>query len=1312
MAIKKIALIDATIDEQNIVPFEKIASSDAVTARFRKVADQLRDAQKKAGVTNPLCPKVEDFVFAHAIMMHAAEAALIDQETGNPILNKSGTVAVGKFIEAKDGKGQSSLKWDSPDGVLPYRNGNGDIFPEADLIKAHKEWVGKPLCKDHISNSVDGVRGIVVDTHYDPKFKRVHALFALDKKNYPDLARKVEAGYATSVSMGTAVGRSICSECSNVATVEAEYCNCVRNKTCHGEVNVDLSPIELSIVVTGADPKAKILTVLASLQNYQKQVAAVAAGKGNFEALKNVKSGLDAMAEDLGQVENTTMAPSKTEDEAVKEIEERLDLLKDKDIGPELRAKGKAFVEQIIKATGKSILDFSAENQAKIMRTCKGADIDLNEKDQILSNLLNIKENKISDIQPGLRDNSQPAGSNLVNSNGYGLSGAPETGAETGQAADRAFASLYTERAKDGNRLDAASLANKIADLKRQIIEIEQSVNEEKIMSFADLKKKRLERKAYWQGTEEPTPGKPQYPSMGDQDKLREKEDRHMQQDGKMGGNDGMVPGDEQAKKIVQRAELEERRARRAAWLKSAADKVTVVQTKTGPKAIDPQGNMLASDGKTAAKKDEDKDEEKDDKKDDKKDEKKEDKKDDDKKDKKDDKDSKKDDDKDDKKNKNPFAKKDDDKDDKKTEKKAYFQGTEEPTPGKSQYPLMGDQDKLREKEDRQMQQTGNMGGDDGMVPGDEDTKRKLQRTAGKISANLYKGADSAKSRWVFSANGNKVLEITAAQAYGEALNKKFNEQKTFADLFHTKDYGSRVMSMLRNEGLDATAAHLGIKVAADMPGVPPAAPAPEAPPAPPADAPPAPGADKGADDKIKDLGPLVTKLEEVLAEIQEVVGSKATPEEEGLGEVDVDAGAAVPPPPAPGAEVQAARVSDRDMLEAYAFVNDTCNELCFIEGQVGNGNTSATQVAEQAVADAQVAYDEAKALVTAYAAQKKATFLAKRAARRQALVAKANDAAFVLDDAELGQVEDKLDEGLGDHEDAMHDDGADGDVADIFEHLEEGDAADLALDAPAACADDGLAQVQMAVDYNSLDTTARKAWRENLVKSAGEYLDIYEKARKGGGHKLENLNMKVSDEADKIETLDEIHDKMMDVATKPMAKVKSAAEKLDKWIRSGGINADKLDNLVAAGAVDSEVAKYWKQFYGQADGGKEFAASMIKEFDGKKKATASANTTEEVEVRIHRAYQLGLEAQKKGVIGHTTADLGRYVDTLKKLPDEQFNALKAHVEIYRAPQGLVSAPVVGINDKDVGSNDGDLNKTASANYSPPTFENLSKIWG
>lgn len=140
---------------------------------------------------------------------------------------------------------------------------NCDIFPESELKLAHKKWCGKPLCIDHKSSSVDHTRGLIIDTIYDEERKRVIALCALDKKNYPDLAHKVATQCSAAVSMGTAVGKAICTDCHRVASRESEFCDHMRHKSGYGEVNLDLSPIELSLVVNGADPDAKIKHIIA-----------------------------------------------------------------------------------------------------------------------------------------------------------------------------------------------------------------------------------------------------------------------------------------------------------------------------------------------------------------------------------------------------------------------------------------------------------------------------------------------------------------------------------------------------------------------------------------------------------------------------------------------------------------------------------------------------------------------------------------------------------------------------------------------------------------------------------------------------------------------------------------------------------------------------------------------------------------------------------------------------------------------------------------------------------------------------------------
>ena len=223
---------------------------EKVLNRMTKLAKEIRS----------ISPKSDDFVYFSIIFLRAAEASTLD-DNGN--IKKVGT---------EDAWGYFDENWKWHGNVLPHRNNNSDIFPESELKKAASKWVGLPLCRDHESSSVDGVRGIILDTYYDEKFKQVVGLCALDKVNYPDLARKVQTGIIRYGSMGTAVENSICSECQNIARTPQEYCHHVTGRTAHGEVNVGLRPIEYSLVVTPAEPGAVLLKCIASLKSYSKEL--------------------------------------------------------------------------------------------------------------------------------------------------------------------------------------------------------------------------------------------------------------------------------------------------------------------------------------------------------------------------------------------------------------------------------------------------------------------------------------------------------------------------------------------------------------------------------------------------------------------------------------------------------------------------------------------------------------------------------------------------------------------------------------------------------------------------------------------------------------------------------------------------------------------------------------------------------------------------------------------------------------------------------------------------------------------------------
>src|SRR5690242_19706904 len=116
--------------ETNLLTAKEALADRQVAERFVKLAKQLKR----------IAPKAEDFLYGHAIMMHAAEAALVDQTTGDFKKNSKGEALKGWFENTKVG-GKDTVKWISPDNIKPYKNANGDIFPEAELVKAYKKWV-------------------------------------------------------------------------------------------------------------------------------------------------------------------------------------------------------------------------------------------------------------------------------------------------------------------------------------------------------------------------------------------------------------------------------------------------------------------------------------------------------------------------------------------------------------------------------------------------------------------------------------------------------------------------------------------------------------------------------------------------------------------------------------------------------------------------------------------------------------------------------------------------------------------------------------------------------------------------------------------------------------------------------------------------------------------------------------------------------------------------------------------------------------------------------------------------------------------
>jgi len=135
----------------------------------------------------------------------------------------------------------------------------------------------------------------------------------------------------------------------------------------------------------------------------------------------------------------------------------------------------------------------------------------------------------------------------------------------------------------------------------------------------------------------------------------------------------------------------------------------------------------------------------------------------------------------------------------------AYMQGTEEP----KTYELMGDADKIRLNDDKQMTpEPANLGGQDGMVPGDEETKKKLSRANWYGRFILVKNAmgevNKNKSKWQFFADrpekgGRLILEATAKEIFEDEVEDRW-------DWIRSGDYGKEVISTIMSDGIHKVA--------------------------------------------------------------------------------------------------------------------------------------------------------------------------------------------------------------------------------------------------------------------------------------------------------------------------------------------------------------------------------------------------------------------------------------------------------------------------------------------------------------------------
>ncbi len=489
--------------------FEAHASAE-VTDRLNKFAQTIK----------AIAPRSDDFLYFSIIFLKSAEVCTID-DNGNL-----------KKIGKENAWGHFDDNWKWHGNVKPHKNNNNDIFPESELKKAARNWIGRPLCVDHKSDSVDGVRGVILDTHYDEKLKQIVGLCALDKVNYPDLARKVQTGVVRYGSMGTAVSTSICSECGNRASTPKQYCDHITKKQAWGEINVGLNPIEYSLVVQPAEPGAILLRCFASIQKHDEELKSY--GVDTDTLYKKLD---DKTANDLDMLLGSVCGENGCS------LEQRQKIVRGY-----LNTNG--FTKTSSLKTKKNVLE-----EAVMAVEVANALTDP-EKSSVIKKMLgeNIIEKIASAREYPIEESFTSMDSEGVNPTLRGISNVafPESGVTSGiteshpntfspegdlLSVDLSDDQLSTASIDDTNTVKLSSI-------------MEEIMNESRLRKRAALRRKL----AYHQGGSEGV--EPKGFKSEDYHKYWA-DDKQMHQGKSMGGDEGMVPGDEKVKEQLKRAKLE-----------------------------------------------------------------------------------------------------------------------------------------------------------------------------------------------------------------------------------------------------------------------------------------------------------------------------------------------------------------------------------------------------------------------------------------------------------------------------------------------------------------------------------------------------------------------------------------------------------------------------------------------------------------------------------------------------------------------------------------------------------------------------------
>jgi hypothetical protein len=779
-----------------------------------------------------------------------------------------------------------------------------------------------------------------------------------------------------------------------------------------------------------------------------------------------------------------------------------------------------------------------------------------------------------------------------------------------------------------------AAIETKLSQMKQSLDKLSKTstnIQEENMSGSNDLNKK-----GYYQGTEEPTPGQVKYPKDKLNEDLRVHDDKQMVGQMDTGPVDGMHPGTDSSgmselerKKMLARAESEDRAIRRNAIVDLAK------------KALESKSYYLGGGG------------------------------------------------------------------------------VNEPTPGKVKYPKDKLNEQLRDHEDKQMvgqKPFPDVGPVDGMHPSpssadtSDEHKRKEMLQRASLRARFIKASNNdgsqnlAKSAWEVFLGDKLLLTASVNELSG-------GRSEILYDSIATKEFGAKLMDKVKVQGADKVRSLF--KSAQDM--APPAgAPADSsAPPAPPVGGPAdssAPDDKGGSGDPKANAVEMAEKIRDLGSDLVEVVRT-LTGEQAEMGDVggEAEMGAAASDTGTLNSFRKELNVAlTKAMKEAIAELNEHQQELDVIAGMYDTGAVTPSNeefvgsIAEDAINEAKTSVADAFKLMTAFVKYARGTkAIVKRAEIEAELEALAEGDS--MDHEQDSHSSDDLMSLINDTNadlDAVKD--MMGDEHSAAEHVEfpietihgtppssGSHAADDDNDLMAK--PDELkdltvkpgTHVEVTAGFET--KAARAEMRAKLAAEALKYNPILGEAHPKGGVTTQ-LDVKPEGDLAKVEDLEEIKDRMMDVATAP-PKVRKEAEAIHKLVSEGKLDPSDLDALVAEG-LDKDAVSYYKKYFAQVDGGSEFASELVKEH-----VKAQLETElNKFKVKIARAYELAYDMVDRGLCHNDRNAISSQVDDIMHFNDESFDSLKRvvakHEVVLRKDAGRM--PQVGM----IGS--GEISQTNS----------------